>query len=567
MYIESIPNRNSPPAILLREAWREGKRIRKRTIANLSQWPFEKVEALRRLLRDEPVVAAQEAFVIEQSIAHGHVEAVLGTIKKLGLDELIGSRRSRERDLAVAMIAERLLHPCSKLATTRLWHTTTLAEELGVTDADEDDLYEAMDWLLARQDRIETKLAARHLSEGCFVFYDVTSSYYEGRCCPLARYGHDRDGKTGRPIIVYGLMTDGEGRPVTVEAYPGDTGDPSTVPDQAEKLRERFGLRRLVLVGDRGMLTQTQIEKLQGYPGLGWISALRSHAIRDLVKGGFLQMSLFDQKDLAEIHSPDFPSERLVACYNPLLAEQRRRKRKELLEATEKELRRIAKEVLRRTQTPLKKEEIGKKVGKVMGRYKMGKHFTVSMGEGIFSYERNEKKIEQEAALDGIYVIRTSEPAERLSAEDTVRSYKNLTQVERAFRSMKGIDLLIRPIWHHTEDHVRAHIFICMLAYYVEWHMREALAPLLFDDEELDEDRKRRDPVKPAKSSVSAKQKKALKLTSEGFVVQSFDTLLEELGNRCRNRCRIPSDSNGPAFYQLTEMSLLQKRAFQLLGL
>ena len=567
MYIESIPNRNSPPAILLREAWREGKRIRKRTIANLSQWPSEKVEALRRFLRDAPMVMSQEAFVIEESRAHGHVEVVLGMIKKLGLDELIASRRSRERDLVVAMIAERLLHPCSKLATTRLWHTTTLAEELGVTDADEDDLYEAMDWLVARQDRIEKKLAARHLSEGCFVFYDVTSSYYEGRCCPLARYGHDRDGKRGRPIIVYGLMTDGEGRPVAVEAYPGDTGDPSTVAEQAEKLREGFRLGRLVLVGDRGMLTQTQIGKLRGYPGLGWISALRSHAIRDLVRGGFLQMSLFDRKDLAEIHSPDFPCERLVACYNPLIAEQRRRKRKELLEATEKELKRIAKEVLRRTQTPLQKEEIGKKVGKVIDRYKMGKHFTVTIGEGTFSYGRNEMKIDQEAALDGIYVIRTSEPIERLSAEDTVRSYKNLTQVERAFRSLKGINLLIRPIWHHTEDHVRSHIFLCMLAYYVEWHMRKELAPLLFDDEELDEDRKSRDPVKPAKPSISAKQKKALKLTPEGFVVQSFDTLLEELATRCRNRCRIRSDSKEPPFYQITEMNPLQKQASQLLGL
>ena len=567
MYIESIPNRNSPPAILLREAWREGKKIRKRTVANLSQWPCEKVEALRRLLRDEPMMAVKEALIIEQSIPHGHVEAVLGTIKKLGLDDLIVSRRSRERDLVVAMIAERLLHPCSKLATTRLWHTTTLAEELGVTDANEDDLYEAMDWLLVRQGRVEKKLAARHFSEGCFVFYDVTSSYYEGRCCPLARYGHDRDGKKGRPILVYGLMTDGEGRPVAVEVYPGDTGDPSTVAEQAEKLRERFGLERLVLVGDRGMLTQTQIEKLGAYPGLGWISALRSHAIRNLVRGGFLQMSLFDHKDLAEIRSPDFPSERLVACYNPLLAEQRQRRRHELLEATEKELKRIAKEVSRRTQTPLKEEEIGKKVGKVIDRYKMGKHFTVTIREGTFSYERNEVKIEQEAALDGIYVIRTSEPAERLSAEDTVRSYKNLTQVERAFRSLKGIDLLIRPIWHHTEDHVRSHLFICMLAYYVEWHMRKVLAPLLFDDEELEENRKSRDPVKPAKPSASAKKKKGQKLTSEGLVVQSFNTLLKELGTRCRNRCRIQSDSKGSTFPQLTEMSPLQKRAFQLLGL
>jgi len=567
MFIDIVPNRKSPPAILLREAWREGQRVRKRTVANLTGWPREKVEALRRVLRNEPLVTRQEAFAIERSLPHGHVEAVLGTIRKLGLDRLISSTACRERDLVVAMVAERLLHPCSKLATTRLWHTTTLAEELGVADANEDDLYEAMDWLLARQDRIENKLAARHLSEGSLVLYDVTSSYYEGRCCSLARYGHDRDGKKGRPIIVYGLMTDGEGRPVAVEAYPGDTGDPSTVAGQAEKLRERFGLERLVLVGDRGMLTQTQIEKLRAYPGLGWISALRSQGIRDLVEGGFLQMSLFDRKDLAEIRCPDFPSERLVACYNPLLADQRRRKRDELLEATEKELKRIAKEVLRRTQTPLKKEEIGKKVGKVIDCYKMGKHFRVTIGEGTFSYERNEVKIEQEAALDGIYVIRTSEPAERLSAEDTVRSYKNLTQVERAFRSLKGIDLLIRPIWHRTEGHVRAHLFICMLAYYVEWNMRKALAPLLFDDEELDGNRKRRDPVKAAEPSQSAKKKKILHLTSEGLVVQSFDTLLMELGTRCRNRCRIKSDPKGPTFYQLTEKSSLQERAFQLLGL
>jgi transposase len=567
MYIEGIPNRNSPPAILLREAWREGKKIRKRTIANLSQWPAQKVEALRRLLKDEPLVTAQEAFVIEQSMGHGHVEAILGTIRKLGLEDLISSRRSRERDLVVAMIAERLLHPCSKLATTRLWHTTTLAAQLGVSDADEDDLYEALDWVLARQGQIEKKLAGRHLSEGSFVFYDVTSSYYEGRCCPLAHYGHDRDGKKGRPIIVYGLMTDEQGRPVAVEAYPGDTGDPSTVPEQAEKLRGRFGLERLVLVGDRGMLTQTQIEKLKEYPGLGWISALRSHAIRDLVKGGSLQMSLFDRKDLAEIRSPEFPSERLVACYNPLLAEQRRRKRQELLEATEKQLEKISKEVSRRTQKPFKSEEIGQKVGKVVDRYNMRKHFRLHIGEGTFSYERDGVKIEQEAALDGIYVIRTSEPSERLCAEDAVRTYKNLARVEQAFRSLKGVDLLIRPIWHHTEDHVRAHIFICMLAYYVQWHMRKALAPLLFDDQELDENRKSRDPVKPAKPSASAKRKKQQRVTSEGLVVQSFDTLLEELGTRCRNRCRVQSDSKGPPFYQTTQMSPLQKRAFQLLGL
>lgn len=567
MYVESIPNRNSSPAILLREAWREGKKIRKKTIANLTHWPPEKVEALRRLLKDEPLVGAQEALGIERSIPHGHVEAVLGTIKKLGLERVLAAVHCRQRDLVVAMITERLIHPCSKLATTRLWHTMTLAEELGVVDADEDDLYEALDWLVARQDRIEKKLAARHFSEGCLVFYDVTSSYYEGRCCPLTRWGHDRDGKKGRPILVYGLMTDGQGRPVSVAVYPGDTGDPTTVPDQAEKLRERFGLKQLVLVGDRGMLTQTQIEKLRAYPGLGWISALRSAAIRDLVESGSLQRSLFDQKDLAEIRSPEFPGERLVACFNPLLAQERGRKRQELLAATEQDLQRIAREVERRRQKPLGKAEIGKKVGKVIGRFKVGKHFTMSIGEGLFSFSRNEERIRREEALDGIYVIRTSEPEERLSPEDTVRNYKNLAQVERAFRSLKGVDLLVRPIWHRTEDHVRGHIFLCMLAYYVEWHMRKALAPLLFEDEELEENRQRRDPVKPAEASATAKRKKSLRLTPDGFVVQSFDSLLQELATRCRNLCRIKSYPKESTFVQLTEMTSLQKRAFQLLGL
>jgi transposase len=567
MFIDIVPNRKSPPAILLREAWREGQKVRKRTVANLTGWPKEKVEVLRRVLKNEPLMAPEEAFAIEQSLPHGQVEAVLGTIRKLGLERLISSTRCRERDLVVAMVSERVIHPCSKLATTRVWHSTTLAEELGVSDADEDDLYEAMDWFLARQEGIEKKLAARHLSEGALVLYDVTSSYYEGRSCPLAHFGHDRDGKKGRPIIVYGLLTDGAGRPVAVEVYPGDTGDPSTVSDQAEKLRHRFGLSQLVLVGDRGMLTETQIEKLRAYPGLGWISALRSAAIRELVENGSLQMSFFDQKDLAEIRSPEFPSERLVACFNPLLAEERKRKRQALLEATEKELGRISKQVVRRTKKPLGKDEIGKKVGKVIDRFKVGKHFTVTIEEHRFSFVRNEDKIGREEALDGIYVIRTSEPAERLSAEDAVRSYKNLTQVERAFRSLKGIDLLVRPIWHHTEDHVRAHLFLCMLAYYVEWHMRKALAPLLFDDEELDGNRKKRDPVKPAQPSASAKKKKNLRLTSEGLIVQSLDTLLMELGTRCRNRCRLKSDPKGPTFYQLTEKSPLQERAFQLLGL
>ena len=567
MYIERVPNRNSRPAILLREGWREGKKTRKRTIANLTNWPEEKVEALRLLLRGEPLVSAREAFVVERTVPHGHVEAVLGTIKKLGLDSIIYSKRCRERDLVVAMITERLIRPCSKLATTRFWHTTTLADELNVSDADEDDLYEAMDWLLSRQGQIEKKLAARHLMEGSLVLYDVTSSYYEGRTCPLARFGHNRDRKKGKLIIVYGLLTDEAGRPVAVEVYPGNTGDSSTVPDQVEKLRRRFGLCRVVLVGDRGMLTQTQIDKLMDYPGLGWISALRSCAIRKLVDGGSLQMSLFDEINLAEIHAPEFLDERLVACYNPILAEERREKREKLLAATEKGLEKIAKEVARRTKTPLDKAEIGKKVGKAINRYKVGKHFAVIIEDGAFSFSRKEETIRRESELDGIYVIRTSEPAERISAEDTVRSYKRLEQVENAIRCMKGVDLLVRPIHHRTEDHVRAHIFLCMLAYYVEYHMRKALAPLLFDDEELDERRKRRDPVKPARPSASAKRKKTVRLTSDGLEVHSFQTLLAELATLSRNRCRVKSGPDGPTFYELTESTPLQKRAFQLLGL
>jgi transposase len=404
-------------------------------------------------------------------------------------------------------------------------------------------------------------------SEDSLVLYDVTSSYYEGRKCPLADFGNNRDGKKGKRIIVYGLLADGEGRPVALEVYAGNTGDPTTVPDQVEKLRHRFGLSRVVLVGDRGMLTQTQIDKLKEYPGLGWISALRSSAIRDLLDSGSLQMSLFDQQDLAEISAEQFPGERLVACYNPFLAADRRKTRQELLAATQGALDKIAKEVARRSKKPLDKKQIALKVGKVINRYKMGKHFILAIDDGHFSFQRNEESICREAQLDGFYMIRTSEPPERLSAEDTVRSYKGLEQIERAIRCLKGIDLLVRPIWHRSVDHVRAHFFICMLAYYVEWHMRKALAPLLFDDEELDENRKKRDPVKPAEPSASAKRKKTVRFTAEGLTIHSFDTLLTELATRCRNLCQLKHDTSCPSFYQITEPTLLQKRAFQLLKL
>ena len=485
MYVEKIPNRNSPPAVLLREAWREGKKIRKRTIANLTRWPDEKVEALRRLLKGESLSSPREMFVVERTLPHGHVEAVLGTIRKLGLDRMLSAKRSRERDLVVAMIAERLLHPASKLATTRLWHATTLSEELCVTEADEDELYEALDWLLARQEGIERKLSARHLREGGQALYDVSSSYYEGRTCPLARFGHDRDGKGDHPIVVYGVMTNAQGCPVALEAYPGDTGDPSTVPDAVERLRTRFGLSHVVLVGDRGMLTKTQIGALRQHPGLGFLSALRSSEIRKLAEGGALQLSLFDERNLAEIASPLFPGERLIACFNPLLAKERARKREELLAATETDLHRIEKGVARRTKTPVSAQEIALRVGRLVHRRKVAKHFDLGIGEGSFSFARNEESIRREAALDGIYVIRTSEPAERLCAEDAVRGYKNLGRVEQAFRTLKGIGLLVRPIHHRAADRVRAHLFLCPLASSVEWHIRRWLATLLFVDQTL----------------------------------------------------------------------------------
>ena len=566
MHIETVPNRNSRPTILLREGWREGPRVRKRTLANLTHWPPQQIESLRRLLRGETLVLVEEVFAVEHSLPHGHVEAVLGMLGRLGLEKMISSRRCRERDLVVGMLVEQLIHPCSKLATTRMWHTTTLAEVLSIGDADEDELYAALDWLLERQERIEGKLARRHLEDGSLVLYDVSSSYYEGHTCRLVQYGHNRDRKKGKPIVVYGVMTDAVGRPVAVDVYPGSTGDPTTVPDQVEKLRERFGLSRVVLVGDRGMLTQTQIQHLREYPGVGWISALRSPAIRGLVEGGALQMSLFDRQDLAEIVSPEYPGERLVACLNPLLRQERRRKREELLGMTAAALDRISKEVARRTRKSLGKDEIGIKVGKVINAYKIGKHFKLEIEDGSFTWERDEESIHREEALDGIYVIRTSESEQRLSAEDAVRQYKSLARVERLFRTLKGIDIRVRPIRHRTEAHVRAHIFLCMLAYYVEWYMRQALAPLLFDDEELDIDRRVRDPVAPAKPSASARKKKMRRVGTDGHVVHSFETLLQALGTRCLNRCRMKSAPSGATIEQLTESTPLQVRAAELLA-
>ena len=569
MYIETVPNRNSPPAILLRESWREGKKTKKRTIANLTNWPAELVESFRKLLQGAVAVHPKDLFSIERSVPHGHVKAILGMMQHLKLDDIIASKPCRERDLTLAMIAEQILHPTSKLGFTRLWNTTTLPEELDISDADEDDLYATMDWLYQRQERIEKKLAVKHLHDDAQVLYDVTSSYYEGHTCALAQFGHNRDKKKGKQIIVYGMMTDVQGRPISVQVYKGNTGDPTTVPDQVDKLLNRFGLKRMVLVGDRGMLTQTQIEHMKEHPGIGWISCLRFDAIRELVNQGDLQLSLFDQKNLAEISSQNYPGERLIACYNPLMAEQRKRKRKELLEATEEKLDKIVREVNRRTKKIMDQATIGQKAGRVINQHKMGKHFDLQIRNGHFSYTRKEESIKREYELDGIYVVRTSEARDKLSADDTVRSYKNLSSVEQLFRTLKGVETLVRPIRHREERRVRAHIFICMLAYYVEWHMRKALAPLLFDDEQLTNDKKTRDPVAPAKPSIQAKQKKTKRRTADGLPIHSFKTLLNELGMYMPIHCTIKqlNAKSDLSINQYTELSAVQKRSFELLNL
>jgi transposase len=567
MYIETVPNRNSPPAILLREGHRQGKKVVKRTLANLSDWPKQKIENLRRLLQDKLLLSPDDLLATRKTLPHGHVEAILLAIRKLGLDVILSAKRCPQRDLVLAMIVERILHACSKLATTRLWHSTTLAEELAVGEASEDDLYHALDWLLERQPRIEQRLAEHHLQEGGLVLYDVSSSYYEGRTCPLAHYGHDRDGQKGLPIIVYGLLTDREGCPVAVQVYPGNTADPNTVLDQVDKLRQQFHLSRVVLVGDRGMLSEPRIDKLKEHGGLGWITALTSVAIGRLVAEGALQLSLFDEKNLVEMQSAEYPGERLMACYNPLLAEERKRKREDLLQATEKSLTRIVKEAERRKHKLLTATEIAVKVGKVLGRYKMSKHFAYTVEEGKLSWERKQKAIAEEASLDGIYVVRTSEAAEQLSADDTVRGYKSLSQVERAFRCLKSLDLRIRPIHHRTEARVPAHIFLCMLAYYLEWHLRRVWAPLLFQDEELPQERQRRDPVLPASISESAQAKKVSKQTAEGFPVHSFATLLSELANRARVTYALKSDESAPTFQQVPPPNPVQTRAYELINL
>ena len=577
MYVTEIPNRNSPPAILLRESYRENGKVRTRTIANISRLRPAQIDALRTSLSgasSAPRLSLPDSFLIERSRPHGHVAAVLGSLRKLQIPAVLDPRSSRERDLAVAMISARILDPASKLATARGLHSDTLhsslGESLSLDSADESELYAAMDWLLARQPRIERELAKRQLQElqdGAMVLYDLTSTYFEGRHCPLAKLGHSRDDKSGTPQIVFGLLTNAAGCPVAVEVFEGNTSDPKTVAKQVDKLRLRFGLHKVILVGDRGMITSARIrEDLPASHGIEWISALRATQIQKLARDGQLQMSFFDKTDMLEIAHPDFPGERLVACFNPLLAEERSRKRPELLAATEKQLEKIT-TATKRARRPLRgKQNIGVRAGKILNRYKMGKHFELRIDEDGFHYKRKEANIERERSLDGIYVIRTSVNADALSGEQVVASYKSLSGVERSFRSLKTVDLNVRPIHHRLPDRVRAHILLCMLAYYVEWHMRQLLAPLLFDDHDKPQARAARaSVVAPAQRSSAALRKAAAKKTDDGFPVHSFQTLLRDMATIAKNRIQ-PTDDKTPAFDMLTTPTALQQRAFDLLG-
>ena len=570
MYIESVPNRNSPPCTLLRESYRHGGKVRKRTLANLTQWPPEVVAGLRALIKGGKV-SLDGDFEIERSLPHGHVAAALGVLRGIGLHKIIASRRCRQRDLAVAMIVARIIDPRSKLATARGLSDetafTSLGEALGLGEIDENDLYAAMDWLLARQKRIEAALAGRHLHDGTLVLYDLSSSYFEGKTCPLAKLGYSRDGKKGTLQIVYGLLCDVEGRPIAIEVFEGNTGDPATLATQVDKIRNRFGLARVVLVGDRGMITEARIrEDLADIEGLNWITALRGPAIRDLVKAGHLQPSLFDRTDMAEIASPDYPGQRLIVCRNPLLADLRRHKRRELLDATERELAKIVTAVTRAKKPLRGADNIGLRVGRVVNRYKVAKHFVVRIGDDSLAYERKDRRIAEEAALDGFYVIRTDVPETTLDAEQTVRAYKGLSKVERAFRRLKTVDLKIRPIHHRTSDRVRAHVLLCMLAYYVEWHMRQLLKPLLFDDEDPAAGRAlQASPVAPAQRSPAAKRKAAAKRTDDDKPVHSFQTVLADLATIAKNRIQ-PSVPGAESFEKITRPTSNQQRILDLLG-
>jgi Transposase DDE domain len=571
MYVVKVPNRGSPPAILLRESYREDGKVKNRTLANLSSWPEAKVDALTRVLKGQPAPAAalDEAFEITRSLPHGHVAAVLGTARQLGIDELIDPVPSRQRDLVVAMAAAQVIAPDSKLAIARGLREETAASSLGqvlhLGSCDEDDLYAAMDYLAARQEQIQDTLAARHLAGGTVVLYDVSSAAFEGRTCPLGAIGHPKDGVRGRLQIVYGLLASKDGIPVAIEVFAGNTGDPTTVASQVEKLKDRFGITKVVLVGDRGMLTAARLREDAAPAHLDWITALRAPQIKALVRDGDLQLTLFDQTDLAEITSPEFPGERLVACKNPFLEAERARKRESLLAAAEADLEKIA-AACARTRAPLRgQDKIAVRVDRVLRRRKVAKHFTVEITDDSIRYARDQDSITAEAKLDGIYVLRTSVDATSLDSSQIVSSYKALAQVERAFRAF-NTDLDIRPIRHRTEDRVRAHVFLRMLSYYLSWHMQARLAPLLFtDDDKPAASAARPSPVAPAARSPRALAKAATKQTPGDLPVHSFATLLADLATICLNTIT-PADPALPGFRIVTTPTPLQRQAFELLA-
>jgi hypothetical protein len=571
MYIESVPNRSSPPAVLLRESYREDGKIKKRTLANLTDWPREIVEGMRALLKGGKVIAAErEAISIRRSLPHGHVAAALGTLRAIGLDRILGPAGNRCCELVIAMLVSRLLAPASKLATARALDPATasssLGEVLGLGPVDEDELYVALDWLLERQPAIEKTLAKRHLKDGVLVLYDVTSSYVEGRCCPLAKLGYNRDGKKGKRQIVYGLLCAADGCPVAVEVFEGDTADPKTLSVQIAKLKERFGLSRVVLVGDRGMITQARLDEEIKPAGLDWITALRAPAIRALLDAGAFQLDLFDERDMASITSPDYPGERLMICRNPQLARLRTRKREDLLSSTERDLAPI-RDAVRRTRNPLRgRTEIALKVGAVLNHYKMAKHFELTIDEDRFDFRRNAEAITQEAVLDGIYVVRTSLPAETFNDAATVAAYKGLSGVERAFRSIKTVDIEVRPIFHWASTRVRAHVFLCMLAYYLDHHMRTKLAPLLYDDTDHETAAAMRNSVvAKAQRSPAAQRKETTGLTADGLPVHSFQSLLADLATYCRMQATTALNDDY-LFTLYSRPTAIQERAFQLLG-
>jgi hypothetical protein len=563
MHIDVVPNRGARPAYLLRESFREGTRVRKRTLANLSALSDAQIVAIRAVLRGESLTPAEELFEAVASRPHGHVAAVRVAMQRLGVASLIGTRPSRERDLVCAMIAARVLAPHTKLATTRWWHSTTLAEEFKLGGADADDLYAAMDWLLERQGRIEQKLAARHLKPGGLVLYDLTSSYFEGSCCPLAKIGYSRDGKKGKLQVNYGLLTDPRGCPVAVSVFDGNTADSETLAPQVARVKQDFGIERFVVVGDRGMISQHGIDELKTLPGVDWITAMKSAQIRCLVEEGGLQLGLFDQRNLFECTHPDYPGERLIACRNPELAKLRAAKRQALLAATGAELAQVRAMVERKKLSG--RDRIGLRVGRVVNKYKMAKHFALEIDEHRLAFQLREEAVKAEATLDGIYVLRTPLAAEQMAAAQVVRSYKALAAVERAFRTLKTIDLKVRPIHHRLAERVRAHIFLCLLAYHVEWHMREAWRALLFADEDQAA-KLQRDPVTPAKRSAGALHKAHTHTLSDGTAAHSFRTLIEELSTIVRNTCRAAKTSApAPTFTIVTQPNLIQQRALELL--